>query len=188
MGFLDALFGRTTPPKADLEVLFSVPQAALSLEVQGFTFTGRGAVCYRDTEGAADDAVIDEVKQVVAIDGDVTLDKTQDGYGFTWISVDRADGDASVIAADLHAINSSLADHGFDTALLCSTFVFSHQDRPVGLVYLFKRGTFYPFVPAGGQRRDNALELQMRGIVEGDVPIESDLTRWLAIWGAPGLD
>jgi len=187
MGFLDALFGRSTPPKADLEVLFSVPQAALSLEVQGFEVTGGGAVCFRDAEGAADDDVLAEVKQVVAVDGDVTLERTRDDYDFSWVSLHRSDRDISALAADLHAINGSLADHGFGTTLLCSTFAFEHQGHPVALVYLFKRGTFYPFAPLNGQRRDNALELQVRGIVEGDVPIERDLGRWLAIWGAPGL-
>jgi hypothetical protein len=28
----------------------------------------------------------------------------------------------------------------------------------------------------------------MRGLVDGDVPVESKLDRWLALWGAPGLD
>ena len=59
---------------------------------------------------------------------------------------------------------------------------------PCALVYLFKQGTFYPFVPLAGQRRDNALELQVRGLVGDDVPVEPKLDRWLALWGAPGLD
>ena len=32
----------------------------------------------------------------------------------------------------------------------------------VGLVYLYKQGTFYPFAPTGPQQRDNLLELQVR--------------------------
>lgn len=188
MGFFDALFGRSVPPKADLEVLFSVPQAALSLQVQGFTFLGRGAVCFRDSEGSADDDVIAEVEQIIGVDADVKLERLQDPYGFTWLSVHRGAGDVISLATDLHALNSSLANHGFDSALLCSTFLFEHQGKNLALVYLFKRGTFYPFVPeTGSQRRDNALELQIRGIIEADVPVEKDLSRWLAIWGAPGL-
>jgi hypothetical protein len=31
------------------------------------------------------------------------------------------------------------------------------------------------------------MELQVRGVVGEDVPVEPDLTKWLAIWGAPGL-
>jgi hypothetical protein len=28
----------------------------------------------------------------------------------------------------------------------------------------------------------------VRGLVAEDVPVESKLDRWLALWGAPGLD
>jgi hypothetical protein len=38
-----------------------------------------------------------------------------------------------------------------------------------------------------GERRDNALELQVRGAVGADLPIEGDLGRWFPVWGAPGL-
>jgi hypothetical protein len=54
-------------------------------------------------------------------------------------------------------------------------------------VYLYKRGTFYPFAPLGAERRDNALELQVRGAVGADLKIEADLGRWFPVWGAPGL-
>jgi hypothetical protein len=55
------------------------------------------------------------------------------------------------------------------------------------LVYLYKRGTFYPFAPQGGERRDNATELQVRGVLGNDLKIEPDLARWFPVWGAPGL-
>ena len=59
----------------------------------------------------------------------------------------------------------------------------------MALVYLYKRGTFYPFAPLDGgrQQRDNALELQVKGVLSEDLKIEPDLTRWMALWGAPGL-
>jgi hypothetical protein len=61
--------------------------------------------------------------------------------------------------------------------------------RRLGLVYLYKRGTFYPFAPLAGeaQRRDNALELQVKAALADDLRIEQDLSRWFPIWGAPGL-
>lgn len=59
----------------------------------------------------------------------------------------------------------------------------------VGLVYLYKRGTFYPFAPLPGEadRRDNALELRVRAVLAEDLRIEPDLGRWFPLWGAPGL-
>src|SRR5699024_10275464 len=92
------------------------------------------------------------------------------------------------LITDVHAVNTSLEAAGFSTSLLCTLVVFTDGDgRKVGLVYLYKQGTFYPFAPTGDHRRDNALELQIRGELGNDVTIEPDLTRWMAIWGAPGL-
>ena len=89
---------------------------------------------------------------------------------------------------DLHAVNSSLEAGGFGPQLLCTIMAFRDSGgRSLGLVYLYKRGTFYPFAPLSGQQRDNALELQIRGVLGADLKIESDLGRWMPIWGAPGL-
>jgi hypothetical protein len=170
VGIFDSILGRSKPPQADLDVLFAVPQAALSLQTEGFATTGSGSVCFRDMEGGADDT------------------RSSDRFGFHWLTVTRTDGDVSGLVTDLHAVNSSLADAGFGSALLCSTMGFATPDgKPLALVYLYKRGTFYPFAPLEGEKRDNALELQVRGVVAEDVPVERDLTKWLAIWGAPGL-
>ena len=59
--------------------------------------------------------------------------------------------------------------------------------RTVGLVYLYKQGTFYPFAPTGPQQRDNLLEIQIRDTLAASCPMEPDLGRWMALWGAPGL-
>jgi len=54
-------------------------------------------------------------------------------------------------------------------------------------VYLFKRGTFYPFAPVDTQkeRRDTELELRIRSMVGADLPFESDLSRWFPMWDMP---
>ena len=188
MGFLDAILGRTKAPQADLDVLFAVPQATLSLEAAGFVPTGEGAVCFRDSDGVTDDKVVEEVQQVVATDPSATARVRGDEHGVRWLHVTRPPGDVGALVSDLHVANSSLADAGFGSKLLCSTVLLTTPSGgPAALVYLFKQGTFYPFVPTSGQRRDNAAELQLRGLVEGDVPVEPQLERWLALWGAPGL-
>ena len=85
-------------------------------------------------------------------------------------------------------MNSSLQDGGFGPQLLCTLVTFTSDTvHRLGIVYLYKQGTFYPFVPKSGQQRDNAVELQVRGAVGADLKIEPDLTRWFAVWGAPGL-
>ena len=66
------------------------------------------------------------------------------------------------LVTDLHAVNTSLADGGFGPQLLCTLVSFPDASgRKLGLVYLYKRGTFYPFAPLPGEHRDNALELEV---------------------------
>ncbi|HET6627954.1 MAG TPA: hypothetical protein VFG63_16295, partial [Nocardioidaceae bacterium] len=89
---------------------------------------------------------------------------------------------------DLHAVNTTLEAHGFAPGLLCSMVGFTDASgRSLGLVYLYKQGTFYPFAPTGPQQRDNVLEIQIRDLVGNDLPVEPQLSRWMPVWGAPGL-
>lgn len=189
MGFFDSILGRSKPAKANLDVLFAVPQAALTLEAGGgFTFTGVGSVCYRPNEGAAFLATEKEVEELLNAGGGTTVERTDDTFGFRWLKVERPASDVAGLVTDLHAVNASLADAGFGQALLCSLVNFvTTAGEPIALVYLYKRGTFFPFAPAVKDRRDNELELMVRGLVAADIPIEPDLARWFAVWGAPGL-
>ncbi len=191
MGFLDALLGRSKPAKADLDALFGVSQAALTLQAaMGLQPTGVGAVCYRANEGAAFATAQADLQQLLDADGGPAVERVQDSFGFTWL-VCRQPGDVlGDLVTELHAVNQTLENNGFGPSLLCSVVGFAGPEgRPVGLVYLYKRGTFYPFVPVpgDGERRDNALELQVRGAVGADLRIEPELHRWLALWGCPAL-
>ena len=48
----------------------------------------------------------------------------------------------------MHAVNTALESNGFGPQLLCSLVNFTDtQGRRLALVYLYKRGTFYPFAP-----------------------------------------
>ena len=114
----------------------------------------------------------------------------QDEFGFTWLVVHRDAGDPSGPIADLHAVNTTLEQHGFSEGLLCTLIPFADAGgRRIGLVYLYKQGTFYAFAPVPGaaNKRDNLLEIQLRDTLAGELPMEQDLGRWLAVWGAPGL-
>ncbi len=58
--------------------------------------------------------------------------------------------------------------------------------KPVYWIYGFKTGTFWPFVPTGEkQQRDNARELELKAKLEQELPVEPDLSRWLALYDAP---
>ncbi|MFJ8359789.1 hypothetical protein [Streptomyces sp. NPDC093984] len=194
MGFLDILLGRTKPVAPDLDQLFALPSAAITLEAAaGFTPTGTGAVCFATVEGGAFTQANREVQALLDADTDRTgppVELRRDDYGYSWLVSRRTPDQLSALVNDLHAVNSAMEVNGFGPQLLCSVAGFQGPGgRRLGLVYLYKRGTYYPFAPLAGQgeRRDNALELQIKAALANDLRIEQDLGRWFPIWGAPGL-
>jgi hypothetical protein len=189
MGFLDSLLGRSKPVQPNLDQLFAVPNAALTLEVSlSLKPTGFGAVCYRKAEGGAFAEVESDMEQLIEGFDGPKVDVSADKYGFSWLTVHRDPEQLSDLVTDLHAVNSALQDHGFGPYLLCTLIPFADpKGRKVALVYLYKKGTFYPFAPSGEPRRDNTLELQVKTEVGADLPVEKDMSRWFPVWGAPGL-
>jgi hypothetical protein len=191
VGLLDALFGRSKPVKPDLDQLFAVPSAAITLDVvAGFTPTGVGAVCFKALEGGSFARLEDEIAALLDADGGPAVQRSEDEFGFTWLLVRGDPADVAGLVTDLHAVNSTLENDGYGPALLCSLVTFADPSgRRLALVYLYKRGTFYPFAPLAGttQQRDTALELQVRGQLGEDLRLEQDTSRWFPVWGAPGL-
>ena len=190
MKFLDTILGRTKPKPANLDALFAVPGAAITLEAaMGLTSAGAAAVCFKPASGYDFASTCNEIGELLALSGKDTgseVTQSEDSYGYHWIVI--RDPDVSDLVTTVHMVNSSLAERGYENQLLASVFAFRADGGEVAyLVYLFKRGTFYPFVPApgGGEKRDNQRELQVQGALTGEVPLEADLTRWFPIWGAP---
>ncbi|MFD7091492.1 hypothetical protein ACFV94_27360 [Streptomyces sp. NPDC059896] len=194
MGLLDAILGRSKPVRPDLDQLFALPSAALTLQAgAGYTPTGLGSVCFAGVEGGSFARIRQDVREL--LDADTGQDSrpvefSQDSYGYTWLLVRRAPDDTAALVTDLHAVNTLLEEGGFGPQLLCSLLSFRDTEhRPLALVYLYKRGSFYPFAPLPGtaEKRDNQRELQVRAVLGDDLRIEPDLARWFPVWGAPGL-
>lgn len=206
MRWWDGLIGRPHAKAPDLDSLFMVPSAAVTLQAQlGLRATGSGSVCYRAPGGAAYATTEADIVGLLAADDSApTVQTTKDSYGFTWLFTGPAVGPVvqelpeaatSELCTDLHAVNTSLEAAGFGDGLLCTVVVFvDPAGRRIGLVYLYKQGTFYAFAPEPGGdadatsgTRDNLLEISIRDALAAELPMEPDLQRWLALWGAPGL-
>ena len=117
-----------------------------------------------------------------------TLDRKTDSFGFEWLIVRDPDLEDQVTA--VHAVSSELEARGFGGQLLAAAFRFAggpwDKEEPVYWIYGFKTGTFWPFVPAGSsQERDNPRELELKAKLEPELPIEPDLSKWLALFDAP---
>lgn len=183
MGLLDVLLGRTKPVRPDLDQLFGLSSAALTLEAAGeLRPTGLGSVCFAAVEGGAFAEIQQDLHALLGTEA------SQDSFGYTWLLARREPTEMTDLVTDLHAVNSALEEHGFGPQLLCSLVGFKDgAGRSLALVYLYKRGSFYPFAPLPGEKRDNALELQVKALVVNDLRLENDLSRWFPVWGAPGL-
>jgi len=187
MGLLDILLGRSKAVPPNLDQLFSVPSAAITLETaSGYRPTGSGSVCFKAAEGGGFSMLREEVDKLLALDNGKFTSHT-DSYGFTWLVSETTPDNVEGLVTDLHAVNTSLVDAGFGSALLCTLVAFTNGTQPLGLVYLYKRGSWYPFAPAGQDRRDNATELQIKSLLTNDLRLEPDLARWFPVYGAPGL-
>lgn len=194
MGFFDNVLGRKKAVQPDLDQLFQLPAAAITLQASlDFVPTGTGSVAFRAPEGKAFAEVQAEIQALLDAGGGPKVESVRDSFGYTWLVVRRDPSDIAGLVTDLHAINATLKDTGFGPTLLCSLVAFRNPAGQVlGMVYLFKQGTFYPFAPSPGATveqpgRDNILEIQVRDTVGSDLAFEDTLARWFAVWGAPGL-
>jgi len=186
--FLDALLGRSKPAQPKLDALFGVTGAAISLEAAaGMKPTGQAAVCFKPASGQSFAAASEELKGLLELavkEAGSKLEVTDDRYGYRWVVI--TDPEMEDLVTSAHLVNSTLEQYGFGPQLLCSVFAFADdRGQRFHLVYLYKRGTFYPFAPLGGERRDNELELRVKATLGGDLPVEPELARWFALWGIP---
>ncbi len=202
MGLFDTLLGRTKPVQSNLDSLFALPSASITLQsAAGMACSGHAGVCYKPPTGQGFADMQAEVVTLLSADGATDLRQDQDSFGYHWLVVE--DPDIEALVTRVHLVNSSLSDAGWGPQLLCSVFGIAtlaatdgDQAQPtVGpghlvpstgyLVYLFKRGTFYPFVPSGHEQRDTEQELKLKSLLADDLTVETDLDRWFPLWDLP---
>jgi hypothetical protein len=187
LGLRDVLFGRKKLAEPHDDRLFALTTAAVTLQIElGLKTAGVGAISFKpqssgEFRSAFDD--VDKLVESVAQSSGSTVERKTDDYGYDWVIV--RDPDLEDLVTSTHAIASGLTEQGFGSQLLAAAFKFDGDEHPVYWIYGFKRGTFWPFVPIGDQKRDNARELELKAKLEKELPVEQDLTRWLALFDAP---
>ena len=114
-----------------------------------------------------------------------TLDSSDDDFGYRWMIL--RDDDVEDLAVGVNAVSEALQGGGYGDRLLCAVFAFQDSGaKPVYFIYNYKRGSWYPFVPAAGeQQRSVERELQLKAQIGGELPIEPELERWFPLWGVP---
>ena len=189
MGLFDVMLGRSKQRGPNLDDLFALPGAAVTLQLQaGVGPSGHAGVCWKPPSGAGTEDTVRQIESLLGLDDPAKsgLRSVTDDLGFTWLVIDAPGFDDQVTKA--HEITSTISDQGFGTQVLCCVFGLANiaDQSPAGyLVYLSKQGSFYPFIPSGAETRDNETELRLRSLLTPDLPIEADLSKWMALWGLP---
>jgi hypothetical protein len=171
------------------------PLLALSLVVNpvqeslGFAPTGVGSICYRAYDEGDFREVEFDASDRLERNGDMAhIEFVNDPYGFSWLVIHQPSDRFKSLIRDLYTTAAVFIDSHFGWTLLCSIAGFQDIDGcSLALVYLYKRGTFYPFAPRSSRTRDNDLELRVKELLHERLPIEPELKRWFAVWEAPGL-
>jgi len=188
MGFLDGLLGGKRKLKGPApDRLFAITSAQITLEtaldikhkgVAGIVFQ---PIASGDFQQIVKDA--EELVRAMAEESDTAIETADDEFGYRWLILRDKDFDDLVVA--LNTVSTELQGGGYGDRLLACVFAFEETGKPIYLIYNFKRGSFYPFVPAGEKSRDSERELRLKSQLEGELPIEEDMARWFPLWEIP---
>ncbi|MGH2867454.1 MAG: PspA-associated protein PspAB [Solirubrobacteraceae bacterium] len=189
MGFLDVLTGKRKLAQPAADRLFAMTTAYVTFETTlEITTRGTAAIVFQSLATSDFRSIVTDMEEVVratAGDSGTTVETSEDSFGFSWLVLRGAQFDDLVVG--INAVSSALEGGGYGERVLCAVFAFSDSSqRPIYMIYNYKRGSFYPFVPSSGaQQRDNERELVLKAQIGSEMPIEPELTRWFPLWGIP---
>jgi hypothetical protein len=189
MGFLDVLLGKRKLAGPAPDRLFAMSTAYVTLETSlQITTSGSAAIVFQPLSTADFETIVTDMEEVVrgtAADSGTTVDSSDDSYGFRWLVLRGQSFDDLVVG--INAVSSALEGGGYGDRTLCAVFAFEDaHKRRIYWIYNYKRGAFYPFVPASGeQQRDSERELVLKAQIGSELPVEQELDRWFPLWGIP---
>jgi hypothetical protein len=189
MGFLEAIFGskgKLKMPATDR--LFAMTTAYVTLETGlGLTHKKAAGIVFQPVGTADFQQILEETEELLegtTAETGSTVTTTEDEFGYRWLVLHDPDFEDLVVA--LNTVSTQLQGGGYGDRLLAAVFAFEEKGKPVYFIYNFKRGAFYPFVPApGDQARDNERELRLKAQLGAELPFEEDMGRWFPLWDVP---
>ena len=196
MGLRDILTGRHEVKAPAPDRLFAITTAYVTLQSgHGIAPAGRAAIVFQALATSEFESTLKEMEDVVTSTGaesGTTVASETDSYGYRWMVLRNPDGAPSVedLAVGINAVSGSIETAGHGERLLCAVFAFADaQGAPIYFIYNYKRGYWYPFVPAGtdasAQERSTERELQIKAQVGTELPVEPEIERWFPLWGIP---
>jgi hypothetical protein len=190
VGLFDVLRGkRNLKQPVPTDRLFAMTTANVTMELElGLKTTGKAAIVFQPLATADFEGIVRDMEEVVRSAGEdtgTTIETSDDQFGYRWMVL--VDPDFEDLVVGLNAVSTALEAGGYGDRILCAVFPFRDESgRTVYWIYNYKRGTFYPFVPASGeQQRDSERELRLKAQIGAELPVEQELERWFPLWGAP---
>ena len=156
MGFLDSLLGRTkVKPVAAPDRLFALTTAYVDARDRArITTRGAAAIVFQPLDTADFDQIVTEMEELVRGTGEetgTTLTVATTTFGYRWMILH--DPDVEDLVVGVNAVSDALAVGGYGDRMLAAVFAFKDaRDSQLYLIYNYKRGTWYPFVPAAGEQ------------------------------------
>ena len=189
MGFLDILRGKRELKQPAADRLFAMSTAYVKLELElELKTNGKAAIVFQPLATADFEGIVKDMEEVVQGTGSetgTTIDTSDDDFGYRWMVL--SDPDFEDLVVGLNAVSTALEAGGYGDRILAAVFPFRDEaGKAVNWIYNYKRGAFYPFVPApGAQQRDSERELRLKAQIGAELPIEPELERWFPLWGIP---
>ena len=199
MGLRDILTGRHEVKGPAPDRLFAISTAYITLQSEHqIDPAGTAAIVFQALATSEFEATLRDMEEVVkATEGDTgtSVSTQDDSYGYRWMVLRNPESAPSVedLAVGINAVSSSIETAGHGERLLCAVFAFADaQKQRIYFIYNYKRGFWYPFVPAAGAgsgdaggQRSTERELQLKAQMSSELPMEPELERWFPLWGIP---
>lgn len=209
MSLKDILTGRHQVKAPAPDKLFAIATAYITLQAEHqIEPTGTAAIVFQPLATSDFEATIKDMEEVVKATGSdsgTNVATQDDSYGYRWMVLsNKSESPVEDLAVGINAVSSSIETAGHGERLLCAVFAFkdAHRQR-IYLIYNYKRGHWYPFVPKGGgstsssstgglsasgfsaTERSTERELQLKAQISSELPIEPEIERWFPLWGIP---
>ena len=189
VGLFDVITGKRKLAGPAPDRLFAISTAYVTMSAAlNLTSNGAAAIVFQPLSTADFESIVKDMVEVVeatASDSGVKVESTDDSYSFRWLILRGGQFDDLVVG--INAVSGALVGGGYGERVLCAVFSFTDErGRKLYWIYNYKRGTFYPFVPAGGQeQRDTEREFVLKAQIGVELPVEAELNRWFPLWGIP---
>lgn len=187
MKLFDVLFGRVKPAPSKTDALFSISTAYITLETNlDITHAGKAGICFKIVPSTTFERLksdLEELLQLARRETATEYEMVKDDFGFLWIAL--SDKDFEDLVTTLHLISNTLIENGFGEQLLSSVFKFEKEGKFIYLIYNYKKGRFYPFVPLKDKERDLPYEMKLETLLEAELPMEKDRGSWYPMWDIP---